>query len=42
MTDIFGDLSSNPGYVEAFSSALASLWSKGVRTTLADYLGAKG
>ena len=41
MGDIFGDLATNPAYVGAFSSALASLWSKGVRATLADYLGAK-
>jgi mannitol 2-dehydrogenase len=41
MSDIFGDLATNPTYVESFSSALSSLWSKGVRATLADYLGAK-
>ena len=39
MGDIFGDLASkNPAYVSAFSAALTSLWTKGVRTTLADYL----
>jgi mannitol 2-dehydrogenase len=38
MRDIFGDLADNPVYVGAFSNALASLWSKGVRATLADYL----
>ncbi len=42
MDDIFGDLATNRAYVEVFSSALSSLWSKGVRTTLADYLSAKG
>ena len=41
MGDIFGDLATNPAYVGAFSSALASLWSKGVRATLADYLGGR-
>jgi len=38
MGDIFGDLATNPTYEQAFSSALASLWSKGVRATLAEYL----
>jgi mannitol 2-dehydrogenase len=41
MSDIFGDLAKNPTYSEAFSPALTSLWTKGVRSTLADYLGAK-
>ncbi len=41
MGDIFGDLAKNPAYVAAFSDALTSLWTKGVRATLADYLGAK-
>jgi mannitol 2-dehydrogenase len=41
MGDIFGDLAANAAYVNAFSSALSSLWSKGVRATLADYLSAK-
>ena len=40
MGDIFGDLAENPAYVAAFSDALTSLWTKGVRATLADYLGA--
>ena len=40
MTDIFGDLSANPAYGAAFSSALASLWSNGVRATLDAYLAA--
>ena len=38
MTDIFGDLASVPAYVTAFSKALSSLWAKGVRATLDDYL----
>ena len=38
MGDIFGDLADNPAYVAAFSGALGSLWTKGVRATLADYL----
>ena len=38
LRDIFGDLAENPAYVKAFSAALSSLWSKGVRSTLADYL----
>ena len=38
MRDIFGDLAEDPAYVEAFSAALSSLWAKGVRATLADYL----
>ncbi len=41
MGDIFGDLAKNPAYVSAFSAALTSLWTKGVRTTLADYLSNK-
>ncbi|HTR12529.1 MAG TPA: mannitol dehydrogenase family protein, partial [Roseiarcus sp.] len=38
MRDIFGELADNPTYVAAFSGALTSLWSRGVRATLADYL----
>jgi mannitol 2-dehydrogenase len=38
MADIFGGLASDPGYVAAFSKALQSLWGKGVRATLDDYL----
>jgi mannitol 2-dehydrogenase len=38
MRDIFGELAENPGYVGAFSAALASLWANGVRRTIADYL----
>jgi mannitol 2-dehydrogenase len=38
MRDIFGELADNPTYVGAFSSALGSLWAKGVRATLSDYL----
>src|SRR5271169_3472561 len=36
--DIFGGLAENPAYLGAFSKALASLWARGVRSTLADYL----
>src|SRR5271166_2862676 len=38
MRDIFGDLADNPAYVRAFSGALRSLWTDGVRATLAEYL----
>ncbi len=41
MRDIFGELAENPTYVSAFSNALSSLWTGGVRATLADYLAAK-
>ena len=38
MTDIFGAIAPDPAYVAAFSKALTSLWAKGVRATLDDYL----
>jgi len=38
---IFGDLSGNPNYVRAFSALLSALWSRGVRSTLSDYLSDK-
>jgi len=38
MTDIFGELAANPAYVAAFTGALSSLWSRGTRATLQDYL----
>jgi mannitol 2-dehydrogenase len=41
MRDIFGELADNPTYVGAFSSALSSLWTNGVRATLAKYLADK-
>ncbi len=41
MRDIFGELADNPIYVGAFSGALASLWTNGVRATLADYLSSR-
>jgi mannitol 2-dehydrogenase len=41
LRDIFGELAENPAYVSAFSDALASLWARGVRSTLADYLSDK-
>ena len=40
MRDIFGDLSRNSSYIGAFSTALARLWERGVRATLAEYLSA--
>ena len=41
MRDIFGELADNATYVGAFSRALGSLWTHGVRATLADYLEGK-
>ncbi len=38
MRDIFGELADDPAYVHAFAGALASLWTNGVRPTLAGYL----
>ncbi len=38
MTDIFGDLSTNPTYVRAFTHALSTLWQVGTRETLTRYL----
>lgn len=38
MRDIFGKLAEEPLYVAAFSAALSSLWGRGVRATLTDYL----
>ena len=38
MTDIFGPLAVDPVYAETFTRALSSLWSRGTRATLADYL----
>jgi mannitol 2-dehydrogenase len=38
---IFGGLADNPSYVRAFSEGLSSLWTRGVRSTLADYLSDK-
>jgi mannitol 2-dehydrogenase len=38
MRDIFGALAENPAYVAAFANALSSLWTRGVRPTLAEYL----
>jgi mannitol 2-dehydrogenase len=38
MSDIFGPLASDPSYVEAFTTALASLWALGTRETLTRYL----
>ena len=36
--DLFGSLASDARYVAAFSAALSSLWTHGVRATLAKYL----
>ncbi|MBV9289052.1 MAG: mannitol dehydrogenase family protein [Hyphomicrobiales bacterium] len=41
MRDIFGELAETPAYVEAFSGALSTLWARGVRATVADYLASK-
>jgi mannitol 2-dehydrogenase len=38
MGDIFGALAGDPNYVKAFSSALSSLWARGARSTLYEYL----
>lgn len=38
MSDIYGDLGSNPRFAAGFSRALNSLWSHGVRATLEAYL----
>jgi mannitol 2-dehydrogenase len=41
LRDIFGELAENATYVDAFSRALSSLWTQGVRATLANYLTGK-
>jgi len=38
MDDIFGALARDPIYVEAFTTALGSLWARGVRATLGKYM----
>jgi mannitol 2-dehydrogenase len=38
MRDIFGDLGTDSIYIGIFSSALSSLWTRGVRATLGEYL----
>lgn len=38
MTDIFGDLATDPVYVAAFTNALSTLWTVGTRETLKRYL----
>lgn len=38
MRDVFGALAQNAAYVATFSKALTALWTKGVRSTLDDYL----
>lgn len=39
--DIFGDLADDAVYADLFASHLRSLWSRGVRPTLTDFLAAK-
>ena len=39
MTDIFGELSRDPSYVDAFGHALNTIWSIGTKSTLEAYLG---
>jgi mannitol 2-dehydrogenase len=38
MRDIFGPLSDDPAYVEAFTTALASIWKLGTKQALTRYL----
>jgi mannitol 2-dehydrogenase len=38
MGDIFGELATNPHYVEAFSHALRTIWDTGTKATLEAYL----
>jgi mannitol 2-dehydrogenase len=38
MRDIFGELSQDAVYVEAFSNALSQIWARGVRATVGNYL----
>ncbi|NOZ31880.1 MAG: mannitol dehydrogenase family protein [Alphaproteobacteria bacterium] len=38
MDDIFGSLAKSPAYVHAFSKALATIWSKGTRKAIKQYL----
>jgi mannitol 2-dehydrogenase len=42
MHDIFGNLARDAIYVAAFSKALSSLWGRGVRATLGEYLSDHG
>ena len=42
MRDIFGALADDPIYVAAFSEGLLSLWARGVRPTLGQYLSDHG
>ena len=41
MTDIYGELASDPGFIAAFSKALTTLWEIGTRATLERYLADK-
>ncbi|WP_371345384.1 mannitol dehydrogenase family protein [Ancylobacter sp. IITR112] len=38
MSEVYGDLASDPEVVVAFAQALRALWAKGARAVLADYL----
>jgi mannitol-1-phosphate/altronate dehydrogenase len=38
MEDLFGDIASSGEFVEAFSSALNSVWELGVQKTLENYI----
>jgi mannitol 2-dehydrogenase len=35
----YGDLATSPAFAQAFDTALAKIWAKGVETALADYIG---
>ena len=39
MADVYGDFGREPRFVQDFSAALQSLWDRGTRATLEDYLG---
>lgn len=39
MTDIYGDVGKSSIFADAFAKALGSLWAKGTRATLSDYVG---
>jgi mannitol 2-dehydrogenase len=41
MKDIYGAVGREPSFRAAFADALRSLWSRGTKTTLEDYVGAR-
>jgi mannitol 2-dehydrogenase len=41
MKDIYGAVGREPSFRAAFADALGSLWSRGTKTTLEDYVGAR-